>query len=40
MWQVSVHQPFFFFASFSLLFFFLDVVDDGEPAWLIVVFYT
>ncbi len=40
LWQVSVHQPFFLFAYFSLLFFCLDVVDDDEPAYLIVVLYT
>ncbi len=28
MWQVSLHQPFFFFASFSLLFFCKE--DDYE----------
>ncbi len=30
LWQVSVHQPFFLFAYFSLLFFCFDVVDDSE----------
>jgi len=32
LWQVSVHQPFFLFAYFSLLFFCSDVVDDDELA--------
>jgi hypothetical protein len=40
LWHVNVHQPFFLFASFSLLFFCSDVVDDGEPTWFIIVFYT
>jgi len=38
--MASVHQPFFLFAYFSLLFFCSNVVDDGELAWFVVVFCT
>ncbi len=33
-------STFFLFASFLFLFFCLDVVDDDEFAWLIVIFCT
>ncbi len=36
LWQVSVHQPFFFFASFSLLF---PCKEDNYEVALVFIFY-
>ncbi len=39
MWQVSVHQPIFFFAKEACRHFiiFSSVTNDDEPPWLIVI---